>query len=165
MQPRRTTPFNDGWRFRRGDVEGGQRPAFDDRDWAKVHLPHDWSIEDLPGAPKTTGDWTPPSALWTAERAPREPGDFTTNFAVPPLDGAPLEVGPFDPVASGPMPLLRGYTVGGVGWYRKTFVAPRLAAGERAELRFEGAYSASEVWLNGVMLGTTSTVSARSRST
>ncbi len=34
-----------GWRFTRGDVAGAQAPAFDDRQWRVVDLPHDWSIE------------------------------------------------------------------------------------------------------------------------
>lgn len=153
--PRRTILFDDGWRFWRGEVKGGELPAFDDRVWAAVHLPHDWSIEDLPGAPKTTGDWVPPVALWTVERKPRtSAADFFAGYANPLVKGAPLKVGPFDLAASEPMSVLRGATVGGIGWYRKSFTAPRLTDGERAEIRFDGAYSEAEIWLNGVKLGT-----------
>ena len=41
--------FDDDWRFFRGGVERGQRFDFDDSKWRVVDLPHDWSIEDLPG--------------------------------------------------------------------------------------------------------------------
>lgn len=34
-----------GWRFHRGDVDDGADPAFDDGDWERVEVPHDWSIE------------------------------------------------------------------------------------------------------------------------
>jgi beta-galactosidase len=147
--------FDDGWRFWRGDVDAGERPAFDDSGWAEVHLPHDWSIEDLPGAPTTTGSWTPPVALWSVKRVPKRKEDFFFGtYPDPSSDGPPLRIGPFDPVASGAAPLVRGWTVGGVGWYRKTFTAPQLSDGERAEIRFDGAYSEAEVWLNGVKLGT-----------
>ena len=44
----RDVPFDDGWRFHRGDAPGADRAAFDDSSWRKVDLPHDWSIEDLP---------------------------------------------------------------------------------------------------------------------
>src|SRR5437763_14286955 len=41
--------FDDGWRFHRGDVSNAEQPTFNDADWRTVQLPHDWSIEDLPG--------------------------------------------------------------------------------------------------------------------
>lgn len=44
-----TALFDDDWRFYRGDSKGAEQPAFDDAQWRMVDLPHDWSIEDLPG--------------------------------------------------------------------------------------------------------------------
>lgn len=41
--------FDAGWRFHRGGAQGAERPGFDDSKWRPVDLPHDWSIEDLPG--------------------------------------------------------------------------------------------------------------------
>jgi beta-galactosidase len=41
--------LNDGWRFCRDDKQSAQKTDFDDSDWRIVDLPHDWSIEDLPG--------------------------------------------------------------------------------------------------------------------
>lgn len=41
--------FDSGWRFNRGEVTGAESPAFDDSMWRVIDLPHDWSIEDLPG--------------------------------------------------------------------------------------------------------------------
>ena len=43
------TLFDDNWKFFKGDVAGADAPAFDDGAWRKVDLPHDWSIEKLPG--------------------------------------------------------------------------------------------------------------------
>ena len=37
--------LNPGWKFYKGDVPEGQKPAFDDSGWRLVDLPHDWSIE------------------------------------------------------------------------------------------------------------------------
>ncbi|HYK47358.1 MAG TPA: glycoside hydrolase family 2 TIM barrel-domain containing protein [Parafilimonas sp.] len=45
----RTILFDEGWRFHRGDVANAEAIDFDDSAWRKVDLPHDWSIEDLPG--------------------------------------------------------------------------------------------------------------------
>ncbi len=41
--------FNDDWKFIRDSVSGAEQPAFDDLKWRTLDLPHDWSIEDLPG--------------------------------------------------------------------------------------------------------------------
>ena len=49
MPPRQKILFDFDWQFHRGDVENGQSSEFIDSDWRTVNLPHDWSIEDLPG--------------------------------------------------------------------------------------------------------------------
>src|ERR1039458_8299953 len=77
--------------------------------------PHDWSIEDIPS------DAGALDVLWT---------EGTT----------PARTGPFDFYESEGQ-TATGWTVGGVGWYRKTF--PKLHAlspGAKVELRFEGVY-------------------------
>jgi beta-galactosidase len=40
-----TWPFDQGWRFSRGDAPGAEKPGFDDRAWRAVDVPHDWAIE------------------------------------------------------------------------------------------------------------------------
>ncbi|MDD5694391.1 MAG: glycoside hydrolase family 2 TIM barrel-domain containing protein, partial [Bacteroidales bacterium] len=42
-------PFDAGWLFHRGDIEGGENPSLSDTGWRKLDIPHDWSIEDIPG--------------------------------------------------------------------------------------------------------------------
>jgi beta-galactosidase len=37
--------FTDGWKFFRGDINGAEKPEFNDMSWRDVDLPHDWSIE------------------------------------------------------------------------------------------------------------------------
>jgi beta-galactosidase len=46
----RETLFNNDWKFIRSDVQGAEQPGFDDSHWRTLHLPHDYSIEDLPPA-------------------------------------------------------------------------------------------------------------------
>lgn len=41
--------IDNNWAFYRGGAQGAEKPNFDDSKWKKVDLPHDWSIEDLPG--------------------------------------------------------------------------------------------------------------------
>jgi beta-galactosidase len=41
----------------------------------------------------------------------------------------------------------------GVAWYRKHFTLPKLAAGRKVFVEFEGARQAAEVWVNGKRIG------------
>ena len=45
----RTISFDDGWRFLKGNPPETEKPGFDDSGWRTLDIPHDWSIEDLPG--------------------------------------------------------------------------------------------------------------------
>ncbi len=41
----RTTGFDDGWRFQRGDIVGAEQPGYPDGLWQRLRLPHDWAID------------------------------------------------------------------------------------------------------------------------
>jgi len=41
--------FDNNWRFHLGAMQGAEMPQADDIKWRQLNLPHDWSIEDLPG--------------------------------------------------------------------------------------------------------------------
>ncbi|OGX91026.1 glycoside hydrolase family 2 TIM barrel-domain containing protein [Hymenobacter coccineus] len=79
--PGTTALFDAGWRFHRGGAQGAERPGFDDAAWRAVDLPHDWSIEDLPGT----------ASPFRADAISQVSGGFTTGgtgwyrktFAVP----------------------------------------------------------------------------------
>jgi beta-galactosidase len=45
----RSVLLDDNWRFHLGGAQGAESPEFDDTAWRTLDLPHDWSIEDLPG--------------------------------------------------------------------------------------------------------------------
>ncbi|RZK60799.1 MAG: glycoside hydrolase family 2 protein, partial [Hymenobacter sp.] len=45
LAQRQQVLFNAGWKFHRGEVAGGERPATPDQSWRALDLPHDWSIE------------------------------------------------------------------------------------------------------------------------
>ncbi len=46
-----------------------------------------------------------------------------------------------------------GYYPTGIGWYRKSFVAPAALKGEKVYLYFEGIYMNSSVYVNGKLVG------------
>jgi beta-galactosidase len=41
--------FDENWYFFRGDISGGEKKELDDSGWRQLDVPHDWSIEDIPG--------------------------------------------------------------------------------------------------------------------
>jgi len=41
--------FDSSWRFHLGDMQDAEKHDFDDSSWRSIDLPHDWSIEDIPG--------------------------------------------------------------------------------------------------------------------
>ena len=46
-----------------------------------------------------------------------------------------------------------GYLPAGIGWYRKTFRLPAWVSNKQVNIRFDGVYKNSEVWINGHYLG------------
>jgi len=44
-QPRKVTNMDKGWSFHLGDVENAESIAYNDNEWRKLNVPHDWSIE------------------------------------------------------------------------------------------------------------------------
>lgn len=137
----RGQPFDDDWRFYRGDGEGLAASSLNDANWRPLDLPHDWSIEDLPGSdPALNG------VIRDADTAPlwQKPTK------------SPLLIGPFDARLNDNQALSHSssgaptaFTVGGIGWYRKHFALPPLAPDAHVELEFDGVYMNAQIWLNG----------------
>ncbi len=47
--PRNRILADFGWKFYRGDTLGAGSMDFNDASWRDIDLPHDWSVEDIPG--------------------------------------------------------------------------------------------------------------------
>ena len=60
-------------------------------------------------------------------------------------------IGPFSRASVGGT--ATGHTVGGEGWYRKSFTLSESDIKKRQTLYFEGAYNQTEVWVNGKRVG------------
>ncbi len=127
---KRGQPFDDGWRFLRGDAPGAERPDFNDASWRMLDLPHDFSVEDLP---PRAADANGEGAVWGTTVTPTRVGPFDTELSQGVRD--------------------TGWFVGGTGWYRKRFSAATVPAGDHVEVVFDGVYMNSDVWLNGKLLG------------
>jgi beta-galactosidase len=122
------------WRFFRGDIPGVEAPDFNDSTWRLLDVPHDWTIEDLPGsAPAGSAADTADPAVWSAATTSVVIGPFTQTGSE---NGSPT-----------------GWTVDGIGWYRKHISQAELPTGRQVEVRFDGVYMNADVWLNGVHVG------------
>ncbi len=61
------------------------------------------------------------------------------------------QIGPFSEDSQGKG--ATGHVVGGIGWYRKSFVTEPSMEGKKVQILFDGVYMNSEVWINGQSLG------------
>jgi len=77
--------------------------------------------------------------------------DLPHDWSIEPLANQEPDkvVGPFSRKSREDFGFANGQTVGGQGWYRKTFTISPSDADKRHELYFEGIYNHSEVWVNG----------------
>ncbi|MBW8684133.1 glycoside hydrolase family 2 TIM barrel-domain containing protein [Chitinophaga rhizophila] len=88
--------FDDNWLFWRGAAQGAEDTLFNDADWRKVGLPHDWSIEDLPGtgSPFSKGALSQVSGGFTTGGS----GWYRKHFRLPAADKNKRTVIQFDGV-------------------------------------------------------------------
>lgn len=54
IESKRNIPFDADWLFSKDKVVDAQQLTFNDSNWRKLDIPHDWSIEDLPNQKKDT---------------------------------------------------------------------------------------------------------------
>jgi beta-galactosidase len=146
-KPSERLPFNDSWRFHRGDApDAGDRVDYEAlKPWV-LATRTDLIANPVQRPVRPTGE-PAGSAVSFAQK------DFDdTRWAAVTLPHDWAIAGPFDqdlPGETGKLPWQ------GVGWYRKGFdLAPEaVAPGQRVALQIDGAMSYSAVWLNGRLVG------------
>ena len=127
VNAQRKQSFDEGWRFHRGEVMNAEAVDCDDSQWREVIVPHDFSME---------------------------PVAYTHDYREQTTEWKDWQVGPFSRLSIGDWD--SGQTVGGTGWYRKTFTLPTNSGSldntlrnKSLRLRFDGVYNQAEVWVNG----------------
>ncbi|MEQ8474273.1 MAG: glycoside hydrolase family 2 TIM barrel-domain containing protein [Marinoscillum sp.] len=94
QSPRETKNFDFDWKFFLGDSSEAEKPEFDDSNWQKVQLPHDWSIKQ-PVSKENAGKG------WMAGAMGYFPGSFgwyRKGFQLPKSDEGKKVVIQFDGV-------------------------------------------------------------------
>ncbi len=74
--------------------------------------------------------------------------DLPHDWSIEDLSGT---ASPFDSLAISQVS--GGFTRGGTGWYRKTFMLPDDAKGKHLILQFDGVYMNADIWVNGLHVG------------
>src|SRR5512146_198592 len=84
---RKTTRFDDGWRFQRADAAGAEAPAFDDSAWETVSLPHTARIEALETGPVGSPTYQWQGICWYRRTLRLDPAGAAGNVLLR-FDGA-----------------------------------------------------------------------------
>ena len=72
--------YDSGWRFLQAVAPVAQTPGFDDSTWRLLHLPHDWSIEDL--SPLTNSASELPAVLTLNDKVKERAGKASTYVSL-----------------------------------------------------------------------------------
>ena len=110
-------------------------------DGRKVCMDKDWKFHYGTAIEAVAPDFD--DASW---RTLDLPHDWSVENEAAALAGN--HIGPFSP--NNPGGSATGQTVGGEGWYRKSFTLSSADKSRRISLYFEGVYAQSEVWVNGI---------------
>ena len=105
-----TELFDNDWTFFRGGAQGAEQPSFNDAKWRKIDLPHDYSIEDLPGT----------SSPFNTGAISQVGGGFTTagtawyrkQFTIPAAQKGKRIIIQFDGVYMNPTVFINGHNIG-----------------------------------------------------
>ena len=145
----RDTLFDRDWRFCRGDVPGAETPEHDDSDWSRLHLPHDWSIEDLPARSDRTPTLSAVEGEWRFHRG----------------DDMKWKERAFDDRGWEQVSLPENWEDHSgyhdrysYGWYRRQLDIPEEYAGQDLILLLGRIDDADETYLNGVKIGGTGSI-------
>jgi beta-galactosidase len=86
---RQRLSMDPGWRFILGDPAGAEQPGFDDHQWRRLDLPHDWSIEGAPrqDAPGGGGMGYYPAGVGWYRKAFRAPDGSRGQYVWLEFDG------------------------------------------------------------------------------
>jgi beta-galactosidase len=87
LRVRKKVDFNAEWRFIKKDVTGAHEHDFDDSDWRKLDLPHDWSIEGPFRADLASGTGYLPGGIGWYRKTFRPPDGFKEYHVPIEFDG------------------------------------------------------------------------------
>ena len=104
LRARKIDSFDADWRFLKSDAKGAEAPEFDDSQWRKLDVPHDWSIEgpfDAHNPAGGAGAFLPGGVGW-----------YRKHFATPAIGSSARVYIEFDGVMANSDVWINGYHLG-----------------------------------------------------
>jgi len=146
-ETRQIQSFDSNWRFHAGEINGAEKPEYNDSSWLKVDVPHDWSIEGLAHSETNAGDLT---------ELPVVRGEWKFNKGDDTLWKSP----DFNDASWQTVKLPAtweehsNYTEDNVyGWYRRELTIPADLQGKDISINVGKIDDADETYFNGVKVG------------
>ena len=146
--PRIVKLFDFDWKFYRGDITGASAPAYADKYWRTIDLPHDWSIENYSGPvkPDTFPELNIVDGQWRFQK-----GDEMQFAQAGYNDAAWMEV-----TLPQKWEDFANYTQDSVyGWFRRSVEVPDSLVGKSVAFLLGRIDDVDEVYLNGECIGST----------
>ncbi|MES2240164.1 MAG: glycoside hydrolase family 2 TIM barrel-domain containing protein [Bacteroidota bacterium] len=84
-QGRKTINFDANWQFTKGEITGAEKPAFNDKTWRTLDVPHDWSIEgpyDRENPTARGGGYLPAGIGWYRKTFTVDAADANKLFSI-----------------------------------------------------------------------------------
>ncbi len=133
--------LDEGWLFYRGDAEGAEAAAYNDKNWRAVSLPHDWSLEPAP-VDNSTVAFKPIAGQWRYivgdNNAYAAVGYDDSTWATVKLPGAIPQVAE------------KTYY-----WFRREVTLPPEMTGKDVEFYLGAIVDCDEFFVNGHKIGDT----------
>lgn len=142
---RTTIDFDSDWRFRQGDFASAPMPAFDDADWRRIELPHDWSSEGPFGPEFASGTGYAPGGI----------GWYRKHFRLDSSEKGKVAAIEFDGIYNHAQVWLNGHFVGGRPYGYSSFecdLTPHLRFGSNENViavRADHSRFADSRWYTG----------------
>ncbi len=146
-EKRQVRSFDSDWRFCAGEINGADKPEYDDSSWLKVDVPHDWSIEglaksetegeDVTEFPVVRGEWKfneGDDTLW------KDPHFMDSSWQTVKLPATWQEHSNYT----------KEYVY---GWFRRELTIPADQQGKDVVINVGKVDDADETYFNGVKVG------------
>ncbi|HLP07849.1 MAG TPA: beta-galactosidase GalA [Opitutaceae bacterium] len=112
--PRGTQPLDSDWRFHRGEAPAAVFRSFDDREWRRVDVPHDYVVEGTfaEGQVGSRAEALRPDWFWLHGFLPLEPAVYRKTFSIPAQEKGRHLWLEFDGVANNSLYWVNGTLIG-----------------------------------------------------
>ncbi len=140
--------FDSNWKFTTGDYPAASKVDFDDSQWRKLNLPHDWSIEgaSLPKANKNASAISAIAGMWRFHKGDKK------QWKQADFDDSQWE----KVKLPGTWEKLCNYNIDpAYGWFRRNITIPASLRGKDITLLMGKIDDADETYFNGVKIGAT----------